>query len=95
MTIVAYAASGAMAIVGLSLIAVAWRLLSGPSAADRVIATDMMGLVGIAIASLTAVLAAHPAYLDIALAVALFGFLGAIAFAGLLEGAAEVRPESE
>ncbi|BBK30377.1 multisubunit sodium/proton antiporter MrpF subunit [Stella humosa] len=89
--IVTLAATMAAIIVGLALLGVAWRLLLGPSAADRVIATDMLGLVAIALAALTAVLAAHAAFLDIAFAIALFGFLGAVAFAGLLEGAAE-RP---
>ncbi|BBK41339.1 hypothetical protein STVA_13590 [Allostella vacuolata] len=93
MTLVELAARAAMALVGLGLVGVAWRLLTGPSAADRVIATDMLGLLAIAIAALTAVLAIHAAFLDIAFAIALFGFLGAVAFAGLLEGAAERRPE--
>ena len=95
MNIVAYAAAIAMAIIGASLVGVVWRLLAGPTAADRVIAIDMLGLLAIGIASLVAVLATHAAFLDIAFAVALFGFLGAVAFAGLLEGAAQGPAEDE
>jgi len=70
-----------------SLIMVSWRLLRGPSSADRVIATDMLGLLGIAVAATTACLTGYSAYLDIAVGIAFFGFLGAVAFAGLLERA--------
>ncbi|WP_374449167.1 monovalent cation/H+ antiporter complex subunit F [Stella sp.] len=95
MTIVAMAATAAACLVGLALIGVAWRLLAGPSAADRVIATDMLGLLAIAIAALAAVLAGHAAFLDVAFAIALFGFLGAVAFAGLLERASRSPDGSE
>lgn len=88
MTILTWAAAATAGLVGAALVAVVWRLLSGPSSADRVIATDMLGLLAIAIAALTAVFAGHAAFLDVAFAVALFGFLAAVAFAGLLEGAA-------
>lgn len=64
---------------------VIWRLLKGPSAADRVIATDMLGLLGICVAALAAALTGFSAYLDIAVGIALFSFLGAVAFAALLE----------
>lgn len=75
----------AFTIVFASVVTVAWRLLRGPSAADRVIATDALGLLGICMAALTAALTGHPGFLDVALGIAIFGFLGAVAFAGLLE----------
>jgi multicomponent Na+:H+ antiporter subunit F len=81
------AATLAMGIVALGLLPVAWRLLAGPSSADRAIATDMLGLLGVCLAALTALLAGHAAFLDIALGIALVGFLAAIAFARLLERA--------
>ena len=81
------AAGLAAAIVALGCIPVVVRLLSGPSAADRVIATDMLGLLAVCLAALVAVIAGHAAFLDIALGIALVGFLGAIAFARLLERA--------
>jgi multicomponent Na+:H+ antiporter subunit F len=70
-----------------SLALVFWRLLRGPSSADRAIATDMLGLLGIAVAAVAACLTGYSAYLDIAVGIAFFGFLGAVAFAGLLERA--------
>ena len=81
------AAGIAAALVALGCVPVIARLLAGPSSADRVIATDMLGLLGVCLAALTALIAGHAAFLDIALGIALVGFLGAIAFARLLERA--------
>ncbi|HZF75254.1 MAG TPA: monovalent cation/H+ antiporter complex subunit F [Acetobacteraceae bacterium] len=83
--LIPWAAGAAALLVALGCIPVAVRLLAGPSSADRVIATDMLGLIGVCLAALTAVLAGHAAFLDIALGIALVGFLGAVAFARLLE----------
>lgn len=82
-------------IVAIGLLPVAWRLLVGPSSADRAIATDMLGLIGVSFAGVTAVLAGHAAFLDIALGIALVGFLAAVSFARLLERAsARAEPEA-
>ncbi|MGK7868109.1 monovalent cation/H+ antiporter complex subunit F [Falsiroseomonas sp. E2-1-a20] len=83
--LIPWAAALALVIVALGVIPVAWRLLAGPSSADRAIATDMLGLLGVCLAALTAVVAGQSAFLDIALGIALVGFLAAVAFARLLE----------
>ncbi|MGK7861648.1 monovalent cation/H+ antiporter complex subunit F [Falsiroseomonas sp. E2-1-a4] len=80
-----WAAGLAAAIVALGVAPVAWRLLAGPSSADRAIATDMLGLLGACLAALAAVIAGDAAFLTIALGIALVGFLAAVAFARLLE----------
>ena len=85
--LIPWAAGLAAVIVALGCIPVAARLLSGPSSADRVIATDMLGLLGVCFAALVAVIAGHAAFLDIAFGIALVGFLGAVAFARLMERA--------
>jgi len=91
MTIVFWAGVFAAILLVPSLAMVAWRLLAGPSSADRAIATDLLGLLGIAIAAVAATLGGQAAYLDIAVGIALFSFLGAVAFAGLLERASVPR----
>lgn len=91
--VIPLAATVAAVIVALGLVPVAWRLLAGPSAADRVIATDMLGLLGVCLAALTALLAGHAAFLDIAFGLALVGFLAAVAFARLLERASTADTE--
>ncbi len=89
--LIPWAAALAAAIVTLGLLPVAFRLLAGPSSADRAIATDMLGLLGVCLAALTALLAGHAAFLDIALGIALVGFLAAVAFARLMERASAPR----
>jgi multicomponent Na+:H+ antiporter subunit F len=92
--LIPWAAALAAAIVALGVAPVAWRLLVGPSSADRVIATDMLGLLGVCLAGLTALISGHAAFLDIALGIALVGFLAAVAFARLLErGSARAAAE--
>jgi multicomponent Na+:H+ antiporter subunit F len=85
--LIPWAAALAAAIVAIGVVPVAWRIVAGPSSADRAIATDMLGLLGVCFAALTALLAGHAAFLDIALGIALVGFLAAVAFARLLERA--------
>ncbi|MCK9510496.1 MAG: monovalent cation/H+ antiporter complex subunit F [Pigmentiphaga sp.] len=87
MTLVFWAGVFAAILLVPAVAMVAWRLLAGPSSADRAIATDLLGLLGIAIAAVAATLGGQAAYLDIAVGIALFGFLGAVAFASLLERA--------
>ena len=65
-------------------IAAGARIVRGPSAADRVIALDMLGLLGVAAAGLAALVAGSTAFLDVALGVALVGFLATVAFAGYI-----------
>ncbi len=95
MSIVYWAAVFAAVLMVPSLALVAWRLLRGPSSADRVIATDMLGLLGICLAALTACFTGYAGYMDIAVGIALFGFLGAVAFAALLERAEVPQSEKE
>ena len=95
MNVVFWASVFAAALMIPSLALVAWRLLRGPSSADRVIATDMLGLLGICLAALTASFTGYAGYMDIAVGIALFGFLGAVAFAALLERAQVPQPEQD
>lgn len=58
-----------------------FRLLSGPSVADRVVALDTMTLLGIGFVSVVAAETGEDAYVDVAIALALVGFLSTVAFA--------------
>lgn len=93
--LIPFAAAIAAVLVALGLLPVTVRLLTGPTAADRVIATDMLGLLGVCLAALVAVFAGHAGFLDIALGMALVGFLAAIAFARLMEGASTPAGKEE
>ena len=63
-----------------------WRFVKGPSAADRVIAFDVLTIVSITFIVLGALAEGRGIYLDVALVYALLSFLGVIAVARYLEG---------
>lgn len=74
-------------LLGAVLVA-AWRMVHGPTLADRIVALDMLGVIAIAFAAVAALLAGHLGFLDVGLGVALFGFLGTVAFAAFVERSA-------
>lgn len=73
------------ALLCLALALAGWRLVRGPSFADRFIAFDMLTALAIAFAGLTAVTTSRGVFLDIALGLALINFTATAAFALFLE----------
>ncbi|MBO6782462.1 MAG: cation:proton antiporter [Alphaproteobacteria bacterium] len=72
-----------------------YRLLKGPSPADRVVALDMLALLGIGFIGLFSISTGEYAFLDVAIALALVGFLATVAFARYVyRGALAERRES-
>lgn len=69
---------GAVALTG-------WRLVRGPSFADRFVAFDMLTALGIGFAALTALATGRRLFVDVALALAVINFVGTVAFALFLE----------
>ena len=61
------------------------RIVRGPTAADRVVALDMLGLLGTSAAGIAVLVSGTIVFIDIALAVALIGILATAAFAGFIE----------
>lgn len=72
-----------------------YRLLSGPSLPDRVIALDFMAFVVIAVIATYAIYSGQPAFLNVAVALALVAFLGTIAFARYIERLSRGASEAE
>ncbi len=62
------------------------RFIKGPTAADRVVAFDVLTVISITISILGAIAEGRSIYLDVALVYALLSFLGVIAIAHYLEG---------
>lgn len=63
-----------------------WRILKGPTAADRAVAVDILGIVVVGFCALLA-LKGHAGYLmDIAIAWTLQSFIAILALAKYLEG---------
>lgn len=90
----AWVFSASAVIILVSAVAVFWRLLRGPTAADRIVALDMLGIQMVAFAAVFAVSAGETAFLDVALSVALVAFLGTVAFARYLERTDPLRREA-
>ena len=75
--------------VALVLLAVAvalclYRLLSGPSLPDRVVALDAMGIVAMGIMLLLSIKYDEDLYLDLALITAVLSFVGTVSLAKFL-----------
>ncbi len=76
----------AAALAGIAFILALGRFVMGPSAADRVVAFDVMTIAAITGIVLSALIAGRSIYLDVALVYALLSFLGVIVVARYLEG---------
>lgn len=74
-----------MALLGVALGLAGWRMLHGPTLADRFVAFDMLTAVAVAFSALTAVATGRSGFLDVALVLALVNFVATAAFARFLE----------
>ena len=74
----------AMGAMFISFALTVFRLLRGPTLADRVVALDMLALLGIGFIGIVALSTQDYSYLDVAIALALVGFLATVAFARLI-----------
>jgi len=77
-----YAAAG---LVGIAFLMALYRFFKGPSAADRVVAFDVLTIIAITGIVLVAMAESRGIYLDVALVYALLSFLGVIVVARYLE----------
>jgi len=62
-----------------------YRLLAGPTRADRVIALDLLFAVAIVLSICAALASGSPAFLDVAVGLSLVGFVATIAWARLID----------
>lgn len=63
-----------------------FRVIFGPTSADRIVAVDILGVLSIGILTLTALYYEQSFFLDIGLIWALLSFIASIAYAKILEG---------
>nr|WP_050616229.1 Na(+)/H(+) antiporter subunit F1 [Bacillus testis] len=75
----------ALACISLSMLALLYRVIKGPSIPDRVIALDAMGINLIAVIALISILLDTYAFLEVILLLGILAFIGTIAFAKYLE----------
>ena len=63
-----------------------WRILRGPTAADRIVAMDMLGILIIGFCAILSLPTGRDWYIDIGIAWALQSFIGIMALSKYLEG---------
>ncbi len=75
----------AAALAGVAFLLALWRFFSGPTAADRVVAFDVLTIISVTGIVLVALGTSRIIYIDVALVYALLSFLGVIAVARYME----------
>lgn len=83
--------SAVIVVLSLALLAALYRMVKGPSAADRLVAFDITTLLVMGIAVTGAIMTDERVLLDVAVVLALTTFVGTVALAGML--ARSGRPE--
>lgn len=78
-----------------SLLLYAWRVLRGPTVADRVVATDAAAVVLISIIVTGSMWLRETKYLDYALVLAILSFVSTIGFARYLERGVLIGRDSD
>ena len=86
------AAQIAMGILLVSMMLVLWRLIKGPTAADRVIAMDLLSVLVVTFLVALSIHTQETNYLDVAIAYACIAFLGTIALARFISRASRQDP---
>lgn len=75
------------AAAGLAIVLAVWRILSGPSAADRVVALDIVFSASLALVAAMALATGRVLFLDVAIGLALVGFVATVVWARVVERA--------
>lgn len=75
----------AIVVICLSMVAVIYRMVKGPSASDRVVALDSLGVSVISLIGLFSVLVETSFFLEIILLIAILSFIGTVAFSKFIE----------
>jgi multicomponent Na+:H+ antiporter subunit F len=68
-----------------ALLAAAWRLLTGPELADRVVALDLVSMLLVVFLVVFKLISGVNAYIYVGLALALISFLATVAFAHYID----------
>jgi multicomponent Na+:H+ antiporter subunit F len=75
----------ALLFCSISMLGLIYRVIKGPSVADRVIALDAIGVNLVAITALISIVLDSYAFLEIILLIGILAFIGTVAFAKYLE----------
>jgi multicomponent Na+:H+ antiporter subunit F len=81
LAIVSTAATIALVILGIAFLLTAYRVVTGPTLPDRILALDMLTGIAIGFIAVIAVKTGFALYIDIAISLGLVAFLATVAFA--------------
>ncbi|MCG6910000.1 MAG: cation:proton antiporter [Deltaproteobacteria bacterium] len=90
-----FAGLGALVMLLIGMLLVLWRLARGPTAADRVIALDLLSMLVVAFLVAVSIHSQETSYLDVAIAYACIAFLGTVALARYITRTSRSRSEHE
>jgi multicomponent K+:H+ antiporter subunit F len=79
--VVQTAADIALAMLALAMLLCLWRLIRGPSTADRVLALDTLYINALAGLMVAGVRLSDPTFFDAAIVIGMLGFVGTVALA--------------
>lgn len=85
MSFIELATSISVFLIGLSILIIFMRLVSGPSIEDRIVALDLLSANAIAFIAVYSIQSMTTTFLDVGVILALLAFLGTVAFASYLE----------
>ncbi|WP_114570868.1 Na(+)/H(+) antiporter subunit F1 [Exiguobacterium flavidum] len=71
--------------VFLSMLGLFYRVVKGPSTADRIVALDSIGISLISVIGLISILLRTSVYLEVILLIGILAFIGTVAFSKYLE----------
>ncbi len=75
----------ALVLISLSMLALIYRVIKGPSIPDRVIALDALGVNLIAVIALISIILGTYAFLEVILLLGILAFIGTVGMAKFLE----------
>jgi len=76
-------------VMSVALLVATYRLLRGPTIADRIMALDMIAIILVASLALSAIAFGTTILLDISIVIALISFVGTVAFALFIQRRAD------
>ena len=79
-----WATQAALALLSIAFLLTVYRILRGPTLADRILGLDLITTLGIGFVVVIAARTGFELYVDIGIAIGLVGFLATVAFARYL-----------
>jgi multicomponent Na+:H+ antiporter subunit F len=83
-------ASAAQVILLAAILVATWRILRGPTVADRIVGIDLLAFLSVGFIAALSVSTDQPVLLDVAIVLALVTFAGTVALARYLESGRHV-----